>query len=265
MKTNSKLIAIFLSLLIFSTSCTQYDDAAELSETTSDLKSTTQMLSGQKMFTGLFFLQNSIADDLTFLKPIKENLKNQKVTKQGSKQNAMFYLSNFSKETVSFINKKYPGFFEEFKKTLQSGNLYSIEKIMNKSVKIIEQAGLSSKMFPKEFAISRAIQNDDETMKKILNLDLTQEKDMLELENLLNQVSYTDDLNSPNRGFLVVIAAALAYIVVAAVSFVVAAYSVAVEAAYWDNYLNSKSNLNNSQTDLLEKELVLAEIGNYFK
>ncbi len=136
---------------------------------------------------------------------------------------------------------------------------------MNKSVKIIEQAGLSSKMFPKEFAISRAIQNDDETMKKILNLDLTQEKDMLELENLLNQVSYTDDLNSPNRGFLVVIAAALAYIVVAAVSFVVAAYSVAVEAAYWDNYLNSKSNLNNSQTDLLEKELVLAEIGNYFK
>lgn len=234
-----------MSFLILFASCNQYDDS---------IVNYTQVSkhSGEEIFKGLFFFQNDIAQQIPTIKGVWDELGDLK-----SNNEVISSLKEMSEISVNFINKNYPHFFNKMQTTMYSGNLFEIEKLLNTSGEIIEQAALTSEKFTKAYRVGKQIGNDQELINKILKLDLNNPKDVAKFKNILSSQNNVADIN-----FSPVWAVALAvYIVVGAVSFVVAAYSFWVKVAYAERFTE------NSYSDKkdLGREIVILEVSNYFE
>jgi len=175
------------------------------------------------------------------------------------------HLKEISDLTTSFINKKYPDFFSNLKVVMESDNYFEIEKIMNTSSKMIEQAIFSSDKFSGLYKISKKIREDESLMNEILELDMTTEKGIKQLTSLLSSLEEFDSID--NKGVCVVVLVALVYLAAAAVNTVLVAYyavaaaAVVVTVAFWiGNDKNSEVNYGK-----LSNELLIADLGEFFK
>jgi len=241
-------ISMLLSFLILFASCNQYDDSITNDEQISKH-------SGEEIFNGLFFFQNDIASNIPRIKGVWDELGDLK-----SNNEVISSLKEMSKISTDFINENYPNFFNELQTTMYSGNLFEIEKSLNTSAKIIEQAALKSDKFSKAFVVGKQIENNQELKNEILKLDLNNPKDVAKFKDII-----VNNNNVEEIAFSPIWAVALAvYIVVGAVSFVVAAYSVVTKAAYWDPFSKQGKELYASKKTL-GREVIIAEIGSYFE
>ena len=151
------------SLILF-TSCEQYENDT----LTTSPENSIAKFSGEDLFKGLFFFQNDISKNISYLNNVKleiEKLKNERNKISTS-------LKELSDISINYINEKYPDFFDELQQTMYSGNLYDIEKGLNKSVKLIEQAILSSNKFSKSFIVGQKIYNKPELKDKMYNVGM---------------------------------------------------------------------------------------------
>jgi hypothetical protein len=248
-------LSFFLASLVLFVSCEQYDNDIPITSTNTSIAK----FSGEDIFKGLFYFQNDIPKSISHLEGIKteiEKLKN-------DKNEVVSSLKELSEISVNYINKKYPDFFDELQSVMYSGNLYKIESSLNKSVKMIEQATLTSSKYSQAFIIGEKIQDNPELKNKILELDLNNEKDVKEFRNLVSEISNVDMAGKEKAIFFAAVAA-LAYIVAVAVSFVVAAYSVVTKVAYWDPTKIASEALI-SEKSSVTKEIIVAEIADFFK
>ena len=176
-------------------------------------------------------------------------------------------IDELSTISVSFINAKYPTFFNDLQTAMYSGNLFEIENKMNLGAKLIEQSMLSSEKYSKIFAISEMVQENPEIMSKIQNLDLTNEKELAELKSLLTK-SKSNQSGDMVDSALVFFAAALAvaYVGVVAVSIAAAAYSVVTKVAYWDPFESEKQiqKVLIDDKPSISREVMISEIGDFF-
>ena len=241
-----------ITLLFFS--CSQYDDISS-----QNIEASTEF-SGEEIFKGLFFFQNDIANNISDLKEIKS-----KIESLDDSNKIASSLSDLSNISISYIKENYPKFFDDLKITMNSGNLYEIEKKMNLSAKIIEQSMLTSEKYSKIFAINNAVEKNPELLQRITELDLTKEKDLSQLKQIIrdNQIDIGDVEST-----LVFFAAALAVFYVGAIAVSIAAvlYSVVTKAAYWDptEKLAESQKIAFSEESTISRELMIAEIGKYF-
>jgi SdpC family antimicrobial peptide len=241
------------TMLFFS--CSQYDN--DLDSLNLELENSVKY-SGEEIFKGLFFFQNDITKNISHLEGIKTEIESIK----NDRNEVVKSLEELSEISVSYINEKYPFFFNKLQTAMYSGNLYEIESSLNKSVKMIEQATLTSDKYSQAFLIGEKIQNNPELKNQILKLDLNNENDVKKFRDLVSQISNIDEVGT-NKAIFFAGAAAVFYIVAAAVSFVVAAYSVITKAAYWDITKVSSDALI-SENSSVTKEVIIAEISTFF-
>jgi SdpC family antimicrobial peptide len=248
-------VAMVLAFSLLSASCSQYDDDAVL-ESRDQAK-----YSGEELFKGLFFFQNDIAENIVHLKDIKSS-----ITKLKYKNEIEKSLTDMSSISVNFINMKYPSFFKELEDVLYSGNRFEIQKKMNLSVKMIEQALLTSKKYSSILKIGKEVASDKVLMEKVMNVDVTNEKGQLEMQKILSENStykYVEEAIAVAVVVFVVGALAIAYTIAGAVSAVVTAYSVVTEVVYWvaqDSSLEA-SKLYTEKS--LKQEIIIDDLSNF--
>lgn len=261
------MASIFMCSILVFFSCEQYEmnemeQSGQLVEGTdysgksmeTDTESTEY--NGEDIFSGLFFFQNDIPANISSLKPVKaeiDELKDVNVEFTNS-------LAELSEISVTYINQKYPGFFSELQRVMYGGNLYEIESYLNKSVKMIEQAVLSSEKYSGAFIVGSKIENDETLKDQILSLDLANEEDVARFKQIVADVETVEDVE---LAWVWAVVAAV-YMVAGAVSMVVAAYSVVTKAAYWDVLSSPAEKALFAEESSISKEVTVAEIGNFF-
>ena len=185
----------------------------------------TDQFSGEEIFTGIFFMDNQISDEVSQLKSVKEDMMQQPNAKE-----IMAMSDKLKDASIAYINEKYPQFFNELKEAAYSKNMYALESKIQESAMIIEQAGRLDPDFAEYFELGDQVQKDEALMGEISNLDLTQKEDQAKFQGLLDESKIQYKLCTP----FIWCALAIFYIAVIAVTFVVALYSFWTKAAYKD-------------------------------
>ncbi len=183
--------------------------------------------SGKDIFNGLFFFQNEISSNITFLKQY-----NSKIDELKSNTEVRKELKNISDITTKYIDEKYPTFFSNLQNKIYSGDLYEINKQLNLSAQLIEQALLSNDKYANSVRLGLAIGKDEVLLKKAQALDLSTSNGQKEFK-LLAASSPNKTVDTKKAMFFAA-AVAVAYLGAAVVSIAVAAYSVVTKVAYWD-------------------------------
>jgi len=164
-KKRTKALALMLSLNILFISCEKYDDNVN---TDSNL---TTDYSGEEIFSGLFFFQNDIAENISGLKDVKKNLSN-----HPNSEDVANTLGELSSISIHYIDTNYPNFFTDFEDVMKSGDLYKIEKKMNFAITLIEQSMLTSQKYSSISAISKVLDEDQVLKNEVSKLDLKSKK-----------------------------------------------------------------------------------------
>lgn len=237
-----RLIALVMAILVMFVSCEQYDNIENHIDYT-----------GEEIFKGIFFLQNEIADNISFLKDTKKEIEN-----ASKSADIIQKLDEISVYTISYINIKYPRFFNDFEKTIKSGNLYQIENEINKSSNIIEQSMLASSEYSKYYALSKSLEQNPNLLDKIRSLDLTDKEGIKELELIKQKSNITLLEEETDESLIVAAALALFYVAVIAVSIAAVLYSVVVKAAHW-----GRGELRGPDKSI-QREVIISDIGDLF-
>ncbi|ELR72483.1 hypothetical protein C900_01478 [Fulvivirga imtechensis AK7] len=152
---------VLFSALIVASSCSTEEEVSPEPE-----------YSGEEIFRGLFFWQGPLAGKMEVLKPGAEQL----ATNMTKDQWAEY--AQFSDEIVRQVNVIDPGYLAEFKRSMQSENLYEIELALQNAQSMFEAAGKRSS-YAEHFELLTEIKdkNVDVNSEKFRNLDLTNAKD----------------------------------------------------------------------------------------
>lgn len=183
--------------------------------------------SGVDIFKGLFFFQNGISTSISFLKEY-----NEKIDGLTSSSEVRAELKNISDITAKYIDEKYPTFFSDLQEKIYSGDLFEINKQLNLSAQLIEQALLSNDNYANSVRVGLAIGQDKVLLKKAQSLDLSTLDGQKEFK-LIAGSNPNKTVNTKKAMFFAA-ALAVAYLGAAVVSIAVAAYSVVTKVAYWD-------------------------------
>lgn len=184
---------------------------------------------GEEIFEGVFFLQNDIADNVSSLSTLKTKINN---LPKG--QGMKLQMSDMSQYCVNYINAEYPGYFQQFKADITSGDMYVIESSLENAGQMIFQSWLSHPKYSKIIPALIRLENSPDLKHDFENLDLTNEKDIHEFKAkmLMLGVGNGNGTNPNETIFVAVVAVAYAFAL--AVSIAAAAYSVVTKVAYWD-------------------------------
>ena len=138
-----RLMSCFLALLLFFTSCTQYNShEGELNEN----------FTGKDFFKGIFFAQGAVADKI----PLLDN--QIKAFQFASEQDQKKQI-RLQDKIISYIDEAHPEFFQKFNIEITSGDQNRIQNVLKSSSKVIlesaykvdEVKDVISQLFPIEF------------------------------------------------------------------------------------------------------------------
>lgn len=247
--TKNPLTIAILLIAFLNLSCNQ-DDMIE-SYTDNSLN---EKYSGEDIMKGLFFFQNNISDDVSFLHDFKNQLYNLRDSKEIDVE-----LKNFSEVATNYINTYRPSFFNEFQSAMYSDNYYLIKNKLDECAIMIGNSLAMSDKYSDAFQFAE-LKNSPEFMEFISSVDLTTIEGQQQLNGFLNaNPEFRYDENGQKVAIPIFAGAvAVVYVAVAAVSIAAALYSVVTKAAYWDPFGQSVGK------NELSKEIIVKELSNYF-
>lgn len=227
-----KEVSSFMSLLILTVSCSQYDyisadNNVNNNYTSSGLfkKSSIENYSGEEIFKGIFFAKGEIADGLLNIKnSYSYYLVNNLTQVQDEK-----YESEIASVTNE-INQKYPSYFSDFKRNIESGSHILITETIDEGAK---------KLF--EAYVDKYISNNDKegfvNALKQVNIDnyISSETGDVNYDQLYDDLENNPDFQTyfVNPGFIgLVLVAALYVLVVHAVAAMTYVYAAWVAQSY---------------------------------
>lgn len=212
---------------------------------------TRKIYTGEELMKGLFFFQNDISDNISFIRDFK-----QQIYHQENKESVNQELNDLSNNAINYINNYNPRFFNEFQKAMYSKNFYLMQTKLDECVLLIGNSMAMSEKYSKAFKFAQEVQKSPEFMKFIEDTDLTSTEGQQKLNNFLKEnPEYKFDEDGQQIGVPIFVGpAAIAYVFVGAVSIAIAAYSVITKAAYWDP-TKKDSGENKLNREVLVKEL----------
>ena len=256
-RKHASKIAYLLALSILFISCSKDSITSEINESlTTSLNSKNRNIDGITIFKGIFFFQGDFAKNINALK-----YKNEQIESLKDGQKIKKVLNDFSEEVVNFIIKFDPKYFNNFKSIMQSGNNFEIQKSLINSSKLIELAGMSSKIYGSYFKLAEKISTDTVLKEKLSKIDVNTTKGQEDIKKLLN-LNKDNKANkvmacTPGAVFCVYYIAALAVSYAAALYTAIAVANVLVYAGAWVYGLSD----NSSE---IETEGLVADISVYF-
>lgn len=183
----SKTIALLLTFSFIFASCSQQDDSLtnkSISNDFSTLQRNISSYNGEEIFRGLFFLEGDFVNEINSLFESKKvfNLNNLSVEDKNK-------VKTFHDYIINEINKTQPNYFNEFKESLKSNNLYTVKQSLSNAGSLINQVGLSSNAYKKMFEISNEFitKGVDFERDDIKNLDLSNPVDAEQFFNIMEQ------------------------------------------------------------------------------
>lgn len=262
--SNPFVVTFMSSLILLTTSCTKkHLHPSSVSSKYADY-------SGVDILNGLFFFQNQLSDDISYLRDIRSDISdlvqddNLNLSPDGNgaltEENFDMHMSKMSDITVSYISEKYPDFFVEFEQVMKSGNFYAMEKSLNLATQLIDQSLLSSEKYRHASVINRTLDKNPGLKDEILSLDLFDSEDRKKFELLLNSSDEIDISSSVNSGIVVAVAVAVVAVVAVAVAAVVA--TVVTKVTVWDKK-NKGFKGEKTSEGLMDKEIYIAEISKH--
>lgn len=221
---------------------------------------------GEDIFRAVFFLQGEAVTKL-------EALQGQLVKKQ-----AMFRTypgaekasAEFAEEIISQIKKFEPAYFDQFKKQIQSDNLFKIQLAVENGAKMIRIAGLTSQKYGGIFKLADKLSDKkvDLAAEDFKNLDTSKEEDMKKFKSLLKE-RYSIDIDDSD--YKVACTPALAICVALLIGGVIAVTVAAVlvevyaGAIFWgpsaEGFGGGSSQLGNAY---LQNNYIIADLAKSF-
>lgn len=246
--TKKPLTILVLLIAFLNLSCNK-DDAVTQNEIN-------KKYNGEEMIRGLFFFQNEISDDVSFLKDFKSQLFN-----SNQRDKVLNELKDISDVSINYIKSHNPEFISEFENAMYSSNYYLIQQKLDECAILIGNSLALSDKYSDAFQFAQELQDSPKFMKFISSTDLSTIEGQTKLNEFLNE---NPEFQYDENGLKVAIpifvgAVAVVYVAAGAVSIAVALYSVVTKAAYWDPI-----GFGRSAEETLNKEIIVSELGNYF-
>jgi hypothetical protein len=218
-------LPIFLAFLLTFVSCSK--DFNNSIDKSIKLKSSTANMTGEEIFSGIFFFQGNLSNLIPSLKPIRDNIESLNAREPQIKVN----LKSMSDEMIAIINNDYPNFFTEFKSKITSENLNLVKEALNNASVMYQSAALKSQRFIKQTAFIQYLSTNQSYINQIKTLDLNTEEGMASFKHLTNE-QYKIQNGGEDPGALAVAVAGV-YVAVGVVSYAAVAYSVVLVGALW--------------------------------
>ncbi|HEY8959121.1 hypothetical protein [Chitinophaga sp.] len=188
----------FICLFTFSvfTSCSKSDNfkeqngIEELSGKQSSMIGTTpsfpgiENLTGQELFSAIYFMDGALADNIPSLSTYKADLNDMAATTP--QINTLRH--EISIEVCNTIQTQQPTFFSTFKTKISSPNLYTVKEALIEGANLVQNAGLASVKYRNLFKLGATVLNNPTATAEIANI--------IANDSLLNQTGAVATFNA---------------------------------------------------------------------